>query len=700
MERKQGIKSRANAHRQADKNSNTNSGVNFDPTIQPYIENKDIDIIDINNTIDNRNVYSDLNTSDSDNQYTVDNTENTLYGSRYWDGEIAQDESQEINQRSLPFEQMEEDYNIPMRSRSNTRRKKQQYRKIAAAVIVLLIMLGIVGTTIYIEKYGLSKEVMDVTEYYGTLTSDEMAIVLNDTILAERAIYSEGMQYLPYELINNQINPKVYWDYNEGLLLYSFPEYTEEYKIGNGIKPEGYESEILINVEDTIYISMEYISKYTDVEYQVFVQPNRIVLNTNWDTQQIVTANKNTQVRYRGGVKSEILTEVVKGEELILLSTGEEWHEVATKTGFVGYIQAKRVTQAVNNDRVSTFPEVVYSNISLEYPIVMGWHQTTNTTSNGNVNVILEGTKGLTTIAPTWFFIDDTAGNITSLASQTYVDYVHNQGIDVWATLNDFDGGIGSQVETYEVLSSTSKRKNIIDAVMHEVLTYNIDGINVDIELVSTSTGNHFIQFLRELSIECRANNIILSVDNYPPKVYNAHFEYEEQGEVVDYVIIMGYDEFHGGSKESGPVSSIAYVEDGLAQMVSMVQEEKIINAIPFYSRIWAEVPKTDYELEQQEGTDDAAYPYTLSTVTYTMGSAKVRVEESGASVVWDDLTKHNYATWEESPKIYKMWIEDQDSIREKLNVMKQYNLAGIAAWKLGIEEPEVWEEISNYVNN
>lgn len=606
------------------------------------------------------------------------------------------------------YEQSEDEYfqNSPnvkstYKSNNSSRRKKRNKKrgkgKFFAVLLVLAVLLGIIGTTVYIEKFGLSKVEMNLSEYYGAIETNELVVILNNEIQEERAIEAEGMQYLPYDLVNNKVNEKIYWDYNENLLLYSYADYTEEVKVDSYIRPDGYGYTVAMEKNETLYISMEYIVNHTDVEYSTFENPNRITVQSDWSERDLVTATKDTQVRYRGGVKSEILTYVTKGEELYYRDSYGDWAEVATKDGFIGYVQEKCISKPSTDTPIRTFKEEVYSSIQVDYAVNLGWHQTTNLTSNGGIDSILSETSGLTTIAPTWFFMEDTTGGIKSLASKDYVDNAHSKGLDVWATLNDFDGAIGSHNETYVALSKTSTRKKIISTVMKDVLAYNIDGINVDIELVSTATGNHFIQFLRELSIECRKNNIVLSVDNYPPKIFNQHFEYAEQGQVVDYVIIMGYDEYYSGSKEAGPVSSITYVEEGIREMLTMVPAEKIINAVPFYSRLFAETPKTTQEIQAQYDTEDAEYLYNVSSISLTMNAAYSRVSEAGVSTTWDDVTKHNYATWVEGDKTYKLWIEDKYSIEEKLKIMQKYNVAGVAAWKLGIENSEVWSVINSY---
>lgn len=589
------------------------------------------------------------------------------------------------------------------RYKGSEKPKKKSKGCITFIIGTLLVAaaVGAVGYKIYQDKYGLSKEVMDVNEYYGSLDSDErMFIIFNQEQREDYGIQRDGMQYLPYDLVNDHINPKIYWDYNDELLLYSYSDQTETIDLTQDLEDDSdYTVPVAVEQDETLYISTEYIMAHTDIHMEAYQEPNRIVVRNDWEGTQIVTVKKDTQIRYRGGVKSDILRELTGDEELILLEAGEEWHLVMTEDGFRGYVQAKMLKDAKDEIREQTFEEETYSHTLEDYKINLGWHQTTNITSNQNIDTILDGTQGtLTTIAPTWFFIDDTLGTVTSLATQAYVDIAHERGVDVWATLNDFDGNIGSQVETYHVLNSTQKRTKIIEQVMDEVLKYGIDGINVDIELVSVDTGNHFIQFIRELSIECRKHGIILSVDNYPPKSYNSHYEWAEQGEVVDYVIIMGYDEYYGGSKQAGPVSSITYTEEGIAEMLNHVPAEQLINAVPFYSRIWEEVEKSDEEKAEDAGTDNEQYDTKVTSSSYGMAGAKAKAEQGGAVISWDYYTKHNFGTWTSGSKTYKVWFEDVDSLREKLAIMETYNIAGVAAWKLGIEEPEVWDLVKQYL--
>lgn len=208
-----------------------------------------------------------------------------------------------------------------------------------------------------------------------------------------------------------------------------------------------------------------------------------------------------------------------------------------------------------------------------------------------------------------------------------------------------------------------------------------IDGINIDFEQVPESAGNDYVQFLRELSISCRKNQIVLSVDNYVPTGYTAHYDRKEQGTVVDYVVIMGYDEHYAGSAEAGSVASIGYVQQGIENTVSAVPQEKVINAVPFYTRLW----KWGESLTSEALSMSAAANYRHNMAWQLRGMKRpVRI----------------YATFEADGVTYQIWLENAKSLEAKLRVMSAYQLGGIAEWKLGLETPDVWTLIENYVKN
>lgn len=435
------------------------------------------------------------------------------------------------------------------------------------------------------------------------------------------------------------------------------------------------------------------------MEYEVYDNPDRAVITSEWGEIQTAEIKRDTQVRYQGGVKSPILTEISKGSKVVVLDDENDWMKVGTEDGFVGYVKTNALRDAATETTSREFEEPVYTNISKDYTINMAWHNVSNSDANSYILETIAGTKGLTTIAPTWFSLSDTEGNVSSLADSDYVNYAHQSNLEVWAVLRDFHGGINSYDETYEVLSYTSKRTKVINQVIAEAIETGIDGINLDFELISTECGQHYIQFVRELSVKCRQNGLVLSVDNYVPQPYNEHYDIEEQGAVADYVVIMGYDEHTEGSYEAGSVASIGYLKNGITDALESVPAEKLIAGVPFFTRLWFETPKTKEELADEAGTEAASYPDKVTSTAYSMDEAAQVVKNAGAEAQWDKETMQNYAEWDADGGTYKIWLEDEQSLEEKLKVIKSNNLAGVAEWSLGMEDSGVWDLILQYVN-
>lgn len=591
------------------------------------------------------------------------------------------------------------------RKRRNGASRRQRKRNLAFKMsILVLIVIGIVGGAFLLKRYSPSKEKADLKKYYGIEQDNQVAVIIDNQILEAKAAMFDGKPYLEYSLVRDYLNDRFYWDSNENILLYTLPEGTiradvgsNEYTLQKEKKSEDY---TIIKTEgSTAYIALDFVQKYTNIEFKTYEDPQRVMIISDWGKIRTATVKRDTQVRYRGGVKSPYLTEVSQKDKVTVIENEGDWKKVRTEDGYIGYIKKNCLKNEKEETISREFEEQVYTNISKDYTINMAWHVVTNQSANEKVLQTIADTKGLTTISPTWFTIADTDGNINSLASSQYVNYAHQSNIEVWALVRDFDGGIGSYEESYEVLSHTSKRENLVNQLIAEALQTGIDGINVDFEKISAECGEHYIQFIRELSVKCRQNGLVLSVDNYVPKTYNAHYHIEEQGKVADYVIIMGYDEHYSGSYESGSVASLNFVKEGIEATLNAVPKEKVINAVPFFTRLWKEVPKTEEELAEEAGTEAAEYSVKVTSEALGMEVAEQAIADAGAQTTVDEATKQNYAQWEADGATYKIWLEDETALEEKLKLMKEYKLAGTAAWRLGFEKSSVWELILKYVN-
>ena len=590
----------------------------------------------------------------------------------------------------------------PARGPQSKRRRKRNLG-IKIFLVIILAILAVVAAFLW-KRYSPSKEKYDLKKYYGIEQEGQLAITVNNQVVEPHGMIADGKAYIQYDVVRKYINSRFYWDPDENILLYTLPKDmvsvevgSKDYMVSKDKKSEDY---VILKTEgSTAYIALDFISQYTNMEYEVYDNPSRVMIVSDWGKTTVATIKRDTQVRYQGGVKSPILTEVSKKDEVTIVESEENWKKVRTKDGFIGYVRNKDLKNEETKTISRDFEEQEFTSISKDYTINMAWHNVTNSDANGSVLQKIAESKGLTTIAPTWFHVKDTDGNMDSIASADYVNYAHQANIEVWATIRDFDGGINSYDESYALLSYTSKRENLINQLISEALRVGIDGINVDFQKISEECGEHYIQFIRELSVRCRQNGIVLSVDNYVPKGYNMQYDRKEQGIVADYVIIMGYDEHFAGSPEAGPVSSYNFVKEGIEETLKEVPAEKVISGIPFFTRLWSETPKTEEELASQAGTGAAEYTMNVDSQALGMTSASDQVAQAGAEITWDDKAQQNYATWTVDNVTYEIWLEDEKSIEPKLQLMKENKLAGTAAWALGQENPDIWNLILKYVN-
>ena len=587
--------------------------------------------------------------------------------------------------------------------RARMRRRRKTQRMIRFVLLIILIIAAIAGIILW-KRYSPSKEQYDMKKYYGIEKDGQVGITVDNKVVEAEGKLAGGKVYVAYNIVRDYINSRFYWDPNENVLLYMLPEDmisvdvgSKDYSISKKKKSEDY---VILKTEgNTAYIALDFVQQYTNIDYEVSNNPDHVMIRTKWGKTDVATVKKNTQVRYQGGVKSPVLAELKKKDEVTVVESEQNWKKVRTADGVIGYVKNKALKNEEKKNITRKFEEQDYSNISKDYTINMTWHNVTNQDANNAVAQRIAQTKGLTTLAPTWIHVADTNGNISSIASADYVSYAHKQNVEVWMTVRDFDGGISSEKESYELLSYTSRRETLITQLIAEALRVGVDGINVDFEKISDKCGEHYIEFIRELSVKCRQNGLVLSVDNYVPKSFNTQYDRKEQGIVADYVVIMGYDEYYAGSPEAGPVSSHNYVKEGITETLKEVPAEKVISGIPFFTRLWKETPKTEEELKSDKGTDAEQYSATVESDAYGMDNAQAVVKQAGVDTTWDKKAGQNYATWEADGSKYEIWLEDSKSIEAKLKLMKKYKLAGTAEWSLGQESSDIWNLIQKYVN-
>ena len=562
-------------------------------------------------------------------------------------------------------------------------------KKIVPVIVALVLILIIGGVGIggmLLDKYSYSKETVDLTEYYG-VAGDRLAIVLQDEIVPEQAVRRDGVCYFDINSIHTYFNEGFYVDLQEQLLLYTTATDTYRVEMGSGSWQNSTETKdlgyvICYSDGETIYVAADYLKLFTNYSYEVF---NDLCMQvyTEWGTKEVAEVTRDTQVRSRGGIKSPILRQIAKGETVEILEQMETWSEVKTSDSIIGYIENKRLAEIVTETEtpVTDYVPEEYTSLPMAGKVSLGWHAIGGLGGNDTLSAMVAESRGMNVIAPTWFSLNDNEGNFRSFGTAQYVQQAHGYGLKVWGVWDNFNykNETGADIDSYAVLSSTSRRQLLVQGMISTALSLGLDGINIDFEGLTEDVGIHYIQFLRELSVECRKNSLVLSIDKYVPLHFNEFYRLDIQGEIADYVIIMGYDEHWHGSKDPGSVASIDYVSNGISKTLEQVPAEKVVNALPFYTILW--------KTEGAEVTDEYI---TLNNVADFLQRVNISPE-------WDEKTCQNYAEWQSGSATYQIWVEDLESLKVKLNVMSARNIAGVAVWRLGYGTSAAWELISAY---
>ena len=536
--------------------------------------------------------------------------------------------------------------------------------------LLILIAAGYMGVQI-IERYTPSDEWMEASDAFD-VEKDAVALILNDEKSEARGLYINETTYLPLEWVNSNLNKRFYWDEGEKILSYALPteiRYADSTTVGEDGKP------LLWVTDQEVFLSLNMVAAYTDIAIGAFdtKEAKRVFINNTWASESWASVEKDCMIRQKGGIKSPIITRAEAGTQVKVLEQMEKWSKVRTQDGFIGYIENKRLGEIQNITPKSDFEEPEYTRLALDEKVVLAWHQVTTKEANSTFDSYYGNTKGVNVISPTWFALTDNEGNYKCLADSEYVKKAHDAGVSVWALIDNFSKDVQSEV----LLSKTSVRKKLIHNLMADAKKYGFDGYNLDFESLKESAGPHYVQFIREMSAACRNNGLILSVDNYVPAAYHRFYDRQDQGIVADYVIVMGYDEHYAGG-EPGSVASIDYVKKGIENTLLDVPREKVINAIPFYTRLWTET-------EDGEITSEA------------MGIEKAQkwIEENQVELYWQDSLGQYYGEKGIEGGSQYLWMEEEKSLKLKMDVIRDNDLGGVGCWKLGFEPASIWDIIT-----
>ena len=555
----------------------------------------------------------------------------------------------------------------------------KQNKKLPVLIVIILIVLVLAVSFIYERLHAdtPTDKMADLNDIYQS--EDGTAAVIANGVLSEaRAEWRGQTAYLNLGIVRDELNDHFYWDDNEKLLLYTTANEVvraDAESTYQGV-PVFFEQGKNDAAESRVYISLDYVSCYTNMQVETYSAPSRVFMRTIYGESEYADVAEETAVHSKANVKSPLLGKASAGSRLwVIREEGSDWLYVyvgGEDGGVVGYVQRKLVSNLETVDDAGPYQQPEYTHLSLSEPIRMVWHQVFQESGLDAWDSLMENVSGVNVLAPTWFSIVDSEGTVESRANQEYVDRAHANGMQIWALVENINSEV--KLDNARLLNTTSSRNRIIQTLIEQALAYGIDGLNVDLEGLPSSAGSGYIQFIRELSVECRKNGLILSVDNYVPSAWTTHYQRDKQAEVIDYLVIMAYDEHYNGS-EAGSTASFPFVENGIANTIAQgVPADRIICAVPFYSRIW-----------HGDGS-------SVSSETISMPNMQAYIAEHELTPVWEDDIAQNYVEYtDEEGTLNRIWVEDASSLQAKIDVIRNYSLAGVAGWKLGMETSDVW---------
>lgn len=571
------------------------------------------------------------------------------------------------------------------------RQKKRLKQKLIlglVAVAVILVAAGILALKFYkayVEEHTPSTNVMSLSEYYNVPDGEAM-VIIDEKIYQKNALWLDDMIYIDPETVEKMYTDMLFYAASEDYVFYTTPKEVWRMKPGEKTflvndDERSYQAPPVRFVGEELYVSAQFLEN-CGMNYKVFHEPERVMITRNTEGYLCNDCKGVSQIRTSHDIKADILKETRAGDRLRVVDGGgvreNGFIKVMSEDGVRGYILESELSDSYYYDPpVSSYEKEEYKHNRYDYNIYLGWQLVYTTACIDSMVTAKNRAPEMNVVSPTWFFLNSPDGELVSYASKEYVNTAHSMGMKVWAVVkNDpIEGHFSGTEDSHLLLSSTAKRRSLTDKLIAACREYGIDGLNIDFEMLKVDSGVYFTLFLRELSIRCREEGIVLSVDDYVPQNFNAYYDLKEQAKVVDYIVIMGYDEHYSGSASAGSVSSLNWFADAIKNTLEKTNDPKgLIMGVPFYTRLWKE--------KDGSVTVDA---------TIGMDEAEKIVTRHGADKTWHNREGQYYSEYSYNGAQYKIWLEDFASLEAKAAEIKANELAGIAAWKLGDESAGTW---------
>lgn len=487
----------------------------------------------------------------------------------------------------------------------------------------------------------------------------------------------DGGLYVSVDTISKTIDENIYYDNVATKVIITTKDKVVKFKIDENKVSRNFEySDIdtpakLVNGQP--YIDINLVKEEYNIKTEYNEKTNTIVID-KLSTSDIPVNYNLVNVYSNISTKSDVLDILNKNDKVTVYTDSLEhksWYKIKTDKGIVGYISKNSVTiQAEEKENVETEAK------ESKDKIVMFWQYGSNLDVLGKNKI-----EGVNVVSPTWYELKNSSGDISSKYSSSYYSKAKEYGYKIWPIItNGIDSASYSANDTSALLKSEYNRENFIKNIREIAKKDKIDGINIDFESMKDDDRELYTQFIRELTPILRNEGITVSVDFYFVK----YIDRQRIGDVADYVILMGYDQKGAWSSEAGSISSVKIVEDQLNSLIndSKIESNKIILGVPFYTRLW-----TIKNVSEKP-----------TTKIYSMQDCQDFIADNNVTPVWDEDAGQNYAEVKKGDLTYKLWIEDKESMKKRVELINKYNLGGISAWRKGLEAEDIWQIITSNI--
>lgn len=570
-----------------------------------------------------------------------------------------------------------------------SRRKKRGAGRWLPHLIAAFVIAWIAYTVMLIYSTWMESQPNDERipfDHHGV----EVPIYYNGELFPTSARGEGAALQLPLDFVQEVLDPYIFYEEDSNYVILTTEDRVIQFKTNQltaFMNEEPLSLQYPVEVIDgVVYMPIEPLKEYYGVHIVQDESSGTVRVMKQGEAIQwgIVLATEDSDervtVRVEPTIKSPGYKDLEFGEEVILMGEQNGWYLVQLKDGTTGFVD-KRHIQLSRMEQVPPVekkaPKVPFH--SLGGKVNLTWE---NITVYGKTNTSQIGPMpGLNVVSPTWFHIKNGEGDLTNIADHQYVKWAHDRGYQVWALFsNSFDPDI-----TTEALASFDTRMKMIKQLLAFAELYNLQGINIDFENVYLKDKDKVTQFVRELTPLAHEQGLVISIDvtvRGGSEMWSLFYDRKALGETVDYMILMGYDEHWASSPVAGSVASLSWAEKGIKDIMTYdgVPASKMILGVPFYTRLWAE--------EVVDGK------VKVSSRALYMSGAQNIIKEKGLTPVFDEKTGQNYVQYEEDGITYKMWIEDEVSMRARAETVKRLDLAGIASWRRGFETPNIWNVI------